>query len=207
MSEKTLFKKEDGLSKRLWLFQCEDISIEKSKQGYGYKYAPLDVIIPSIREILKKCGLCFIHQTFNLEGKTILTTKIFSSDNFNDYIESSSELDKSISFKGMNSIQAEGALLTYYRRYHLSMMLGLTSEGDTDASSNPKAKKDDSESKGKQTTNYVEVFTNLLKTNQTKEAITKAFNMYKNKMSEEDQNQINAIIVNKFNSNSKNEKS
>jgi len=186
------------LAKRLWEFQCTDLELVKSKKGYGYNYTPLDAIIETIRPMLKNNGIGYIHQV-NEEGDSkYITTKIFSSDDFKDSLECRSKINPLVKFKGMNEIQVEGAILTYYRRYHLSMLLGLTSEEDTDGA---KSKKEDkSEDKGKQQNNWVAIFSNLLKSPQANaEQVKKSLESYKVKMSKEEYEQISSMIVDKFN--------
>ena len=191
------FKKEDKLAKRLWAFQTEEFNIENTKDGYGYKYAPLDSIIKTIKPILKKFGIGYIHQITEVEGSKLLQTKIFSCDDINDYLSSDLTIED-IPFKGMNKLQALGASITYLKRYQLCALLGIVSEEDTDGSNKVKQvvdnKKETATSTKQTTQDFVAIFAKYISSGQSKDAITKAFKMYEPKLSEE---QHGKIIFNK----------
>lgn len=194
MSElKELFKQEDKLSKRLWGFQCEEIIIEKSKQGYGYKYAPLDSISQCIKPYLKKHGIAYIHQITEIEGVKILNTKIFSCDNENDFRSCDTTVDDSITFKGMNKLQALGSIVTYLKRYHLCMLLGLTVEEDNDGS----IKQKNNDKKDKKT-DYIKIYKSNLDKGTAYDVIKKSFEATKSKMTAEEAGIVQTMIEDKF---------
>jgi len=142
-----------GLYKKLAQFQQKCPVILKDTSGHNYKYADLPKINEVILPIFEKVGLGYVQP---LNGKNI-TTKVFDIET-GESIESDTEIpfdsleykevektDKRtgttyktyviLGFEGMNKAQAYGSLITYFRRYALSSMLGLVTDKDTDASS------------------------------------------------------------------------
>ena len=192
------FKKEDKLAKRLWSFQTGDFNIESNKEGYGYKYAPLDSIIKTIKPLLKSNGIGYIHQITEIENSKVLQTKIFSCDNIDDYLSSDLTIED-ITFKGMNKLQALGASITYLKRYQLCALLGIVSEEDTDGSSKVKQIVDN---KSETTTikqpkqDFVAIFSKYISSGQPKESILKAFKMYEPKLTKDQHEQIHKMISN-----------
>lgn len=143
-----------NLFKSLAAFQNEVPIIHKASQGYGYTYADLPAIFEIINPLLKKHGLGF-YQAVTPEG---LLTCVFHIES-GEMIQSTTPLpelsyEKIIKkkgndtieafvipgFDGMNKAQAMGSLITYFRRYALSAMLGLVTDKDADAR-NKKAEK------------------------------------------------------------------
>lgn len=120
--------------------------IQKDTQGYGYKYTDLPAIFKVINPLMKKHGLGFTQCINDMK----LDTTIFHIESA-EKLESSTTLpimdlvyeegiDKRGSkklilrgFEGMNKAQAIGSLITYFRRYALSAMLGLVTDKDNDA--------------------------------------------------------------------------
>ena len=62
------------IAKALVTFQSKCPVLQKSSQGYGYKYADLPSIVSTINPILKDSGLCFTQLTGSEEGKVSVTT-------------------------------------------------------------------------------------------------------------------------------------
>ena len=136
-------------------FQQEVPVITKETEGYGYKYADLPKILEIINPLLKKHGLGF-YQAIN---GTKIKTVVFHADS-TEQIESETDMPfdslvyeeitkkdkKGVEYKimaikgfeGMNRAQAIGSLITYFRRYALSSMLGLVTDKDTDGTSKSK---------------------------------------------------------------------
>lgn len=133
-------------------FQQDCPVILKDTSGYGYKYADLTQIDSIIKPLLKKHGLAYVQP---LQGENIQTIlfhiesgeKIESNCNipFNSIryepviIETTKngiteKKTKNIiaGFEGMNTAQAYGSLITYFRRYTISSLLGLITDKDTD---------------------------------------------------------------------------
>lgn len=131
-----------NIYKALANFQQEVPVILKDTTGHNYKYADLPAIIEIINPILKKNGLGF-YQAIN--GSTIKTV-IFEIES-GETIESETDMpfdslvyEETIDkkkyvirgFEAMNKAQAIGSLITYFRRYSLSSLLGLVTDKDTD---------------------------------------------------------------------------
>lgn len=144
-----------NIYKALADFQQEVPVITKETQGYGYTYADLPKILEVINPLLKKYGLGF-YQAIN---GTKIKTVVFHAESA-EQIESETDMpfdslvyeeitkkDKQgveykvmaiKGFEGMNRAQAIGSLITYFRRYALSSMLGLVTDKDTDGTSKSK---------------------------------------------------------------------
>lgn len=123
-------------------FQQEVPVILKDTTGHNYKYADLPAILDIINPLMKKHGLGF-YQAVN---GTKLKTVIFETES-GETIESETDMpfdslvyEETIDkkkfvirgFEAMNKAQAIGSLITYFRRYSLSSMLGLVTDKDTD---------------------------------------------------------------------------
>lgn len=141
-----------NLIKAIADFQQDCPVILKDTSGYGYKYADLTQIDSVIKPLLAKHGLAYVQP---LQGENIQTIlfhiesgeKIESNCNipFNSIryepviIETTKngiteKKTKHIiaGFEGMNTAQAYGSLITYFRRYTISSLLGLITDKDTD---------------------------------------------------------------------------
>ena len=141
-----------NLFKAIADFQQDCPVILKDTSGYGYKYADLTQIDSVIKPLLKKHGLAYVQplqgqniQTilFHIESGqqiesiciipfgsikyepvTIETTKNNVTEKKTKYIIAG--------FEGMNTAQAYGSLITYFRRYAISSLLGLITDKDPD---------------------------------------------------------------------------
>lgn len=99
-----------------------------TKQGrdykYTYNYAPLDEILNATRPALAENGLAILQRTDETERGTVLETMLSHSSG--EWISS---------FKVLGTFddpQRFGGALTYYRRYEISAILGISSEEDDD---------------------------------------------------------------------------
>jgi hypothetical protein len=141
-----------NLFKSLAAFQQEVPVIHKGTQGYGYSYADLPKIFEVINPLLQKHGLGFTQLVDNNSIKTILfhvesgetidscTYVPFDSLNYEEVIKvdrQGNEVKANVikGFEGMNKAQAIGSMITYFRRYALSAILGIVTDKDTDGSS------------------------------------------------------------------------
>lgn len=98
------------------------------------KYAPLDVVINTVKPILEKHGLSFIQSTASQDENIIVTTLLMHESG--EWIESDPLSLPAYQLKkgGEKDYNAQGAgsAITYGRRYSLSAMLGISSEDDDD---------------------------------------------------------------------------
>lgn len=99
------------------------------------KYAPLDVVINTVKPVLAANGLSFIQSTGS-EGENISVTTLLIHES-GEWIESDPLVLPAYQTKGGGAkefnAQGAGSALTYARRYSLSAILGLSSEDDDDA--------------------------------------------------------------------------
>lgn len=140
------------LFKALADFQQEVPVIHKGTQGYGYQFADLPKIFEVINPLLQKHGLGFTQLVNDNSIKTVLfhvesgemidsiTHVPFDSIVYENVIKidrQGNEINTSVirGFEGMNRAQAIGSMITYFRRYSLSAMLGLVTDKDTDGTS------------------------------------------------------------------------
>jgi len=135
-----------NIFKALADFQQEVPIIHKDAKGHNYTYTPLVTIIEQITPILKKHHLGYYQGIdgtdiktviFHVEsGETIESITSMPVDSL-EYIDSTDSKGKPskklLGFEGMNKAQAYGSLITYFRRYALSSILGLVTDKDADA--------------------------------------------------------------------------
>ena len=106
--------------------------IYKGTQGYGYKYADLPAIFKVILPILSECGLDFNQDLKTIDDKTYIETTVVHLES-GENKSSICEIPR-IGIAKMNDYQSFGSGITYYRRYCLSVKLGLITDVDNDAS-------------------------------------------------------------------------
>lgn len=100
--------------------------VGKTRDGrdfkYKYAYAPLDEILNATRPALSENGLAIIQTTNEGDNGTLLKTSL---------IHSSGQWYDSYKYLGrFEDPQKFGGALTYYRRYEISTVLGVSSEED-----------------------------------------------------------------------------
>lgn len=100
-----------------------EIVSKRTGGKYKYEYADLAGTLGPIRQVLSDCGL-FPAQVFDREnGSTLLITRIMHESG--ELMASTIELP----INGL-SPQEVGSVITYYRRYALTAILGLAAEDD-----------------------------------------------------------------------------
>lgn len=102
------------------------IQFDKTNPHYKSKYSSLSGIIETINEALSKSDLTFT-QTFEIrEGQSILLTTLYHSSG--EFIRSEMKMIE------IQDPQKYGSCITYFKRYSLMAILGLSSvEEDDDA--------------------------------------------------------------------------
>ena len=141
-----------NLIKSIADFQQDCPVILKDTSGYGYKYADLTQIDSVIKPLLKKHGLAYVQP---LQGQNIQTILFhiesgqqveslcmipFESIKYEPVVIETTKNNVTekktryiiAGFEGMNTAQAYGSLITYFRRYTISSLLGLITDKDTD---------------------------------------------------------------------------
>lgn len=184
------------------------VEIIKKTEAYGYYYATLNDILDIITPVLEKNELWFYHYTSyesDLKMNT-LTTVIYSTDNEDDSIVSKTLIDGSVKLGGMNGFMVEGSAITYFRRYHITTMLGLTTDEDTDATGkrvkvvgDKVGRSVEASTKVPTKTDFIVVFTGLLE-KKTKAQIEKTFGIYKAQMDNEEIKAVQKLINDKYGS-------
>ena len=109
-------------------------SIGKSKQAYGYKYATLDSLIDMLRSVLPKHGLWWVQTPARQNGVSTLTTRVIHDSG--EWIEDTIEMTDTELQGKANDTQRVGASITYYRRYALSAIFGVSADEDVDGNLN-----------------------------------------------------------------------
>jgi hypothetical protein len=107
-------------------------NIERSKDGYGYKYAPLEKVIEHVKPILKDHGLAIMQFLGNDEnGSVSVETRLIHISG--ESLSSIFSLPPT-ALKQANDAQKMGASITYARRYALMSILNISADEDVDAS-------------------------------------------------------------------------
>jgi len=109
-------------------------AIERDSQGYGYRYTSLDKLLSVVRPILTKHGIVLMQepqvmQTESGELRPTLMTILACGDEKHTFLTPLYVTDK--------TSQGMGSAITYSRRYALASVLGIASEEDTDAVTDP----------------------------------------------------------------------
>lgn len=186
-----------------------EIEIIKSTEAYGYKYVELDNIIDIVLPVMRKHKIGYYHLTdYDVQlGKNIVETVIYNIEDESQFKTSRSIVDDAVSLAKMNRFMVEGSAITYYRRYHLVAMLGLTTEKDTDAGGMRKAPAGDKQktTAGPAQNNnagpdYVGIFKNLVK-NKSETVARKSFEKYKPQISNDDINKIEKVFTEAYGNN------
>lgn len=123
-------------------FQGSVRAIPKNRQGYGYKFADLDLIWEAIRPLLQQHGLAIWQGVEDKDGRAAVRTILVHPET-GGTLESvavepvwpvePTEADDGKKKKGFASpVQRMGASVTYLRRYAIISALGLTTDEDAD---------------------------------------------------------------------------
>ena len=126
-TKKTPAKKQKSIYEAIAHFQYDCPILYKRTEGYGYKYTDLAEIMRVITPILKKHDLFIMQPLAGTGLKTIVChwpTK--------ETLEEFTEIPQDIALAKMNPFQAQGAGISYWRRYALSSFFGLVSDKDID---------------------------------------------------------------------------
>lgn len=137
----------EGLQK----FQHEVENPKKSKEAYDYKYAPLELVIDTVKPALEKQGLSFSQSTgFEGDKITVQTIIWHKSGQYIAFDKLGLPRDD---VEQQSKVQSAGSSITYARRYSLSAALGIASEEDTDARPGSSSQQKRNKGKNKQKSN------------------------------------------------------
>lgn len=202
-----------NIHQRIANFQQDNVVIPKSKAAYGYSYAPLDHILEIITPHLKTHGIGISHRIETRSKEQYLLTKVFNFDKRKDFIECETFIDDTVNLAKQNKFMVIGSAITYFRRYHVVTMLGLTTDQDTDAGGaqqgnqkqndkNPPTSTgrsvESASPSGENTVDYVNIFENLLNRNKDEKTVRKSYDNYKKNMTKEVSDKIMKLIDDKF---------
>jgi hypothetical protein len=125
-------KAKEEYDKAMATFQGECPIIERVKQGYNYKYAPIEIIAEQIKPILLKNGLSYTFNTEEIENKIIVYCTVTHIAGHTG--EPSKAIITKETTTKMNSSQQSGAVMTYGKRYSLMNALAImVRDEDSDA--------------------------------------------------------------------------
>lgn len=123
-------KKQSNIFKALIKAQHGFKEIIKTKEAYGYKYAPLEEVWKAVKDSLYESELCIYYTLDEIESKIYLSTHLSHVDG--ETISSKLCIPQTFQSKSLNTLQAFGSALTYLKRYALCSMLCVHAEEDTD---------------------------------------------------------------------------
>lgn len=117
-----------SLAQSLLAFQAEGVKLQRDSINPHFKnrYIGLDSLIADVLPVLNKCGLVVLQMPTQLDGVPALTTRLVHAAS-GDHVEATMPL-----LATKSDPQAQGAALTYARRYSLMAFLGLVADEDTD---------------------------------------------------------------------------
>lgn len=196
MSEQTIFRQI-----REFQIEMEGVEILKTTEAYGYYYATLQDIEKIIKPVLRKHGIWYNHSTgYEITlGQNYLRTIFYLIDKEEESVSIRTLIDKEAKVGGMNRFMIEGAAITYFKRYHITTILGLTTDEDTDAGGKRVVKKDNKptgrsiEAQSNSGPNFIEVFKGLLES-KSKDQINKTFAAYKPQMNNDQIKEVQKLI-------------
>lgn len=128
----------EAFDKSMATFQAQCPTIQRTKQGYNYKYAPLEAIVEQVKGLLAESGFSYTFDTDEADGAVIIYCKV-------KHIQGHMEVSKATITREtttkMNASQQSGAAMTYGKRYAFINAFGiLTGDEDVDATT-PKTEK------------------------------------------------------------------
>jgi len=203
MEKKEVTVEKKNIWQKMSDIQGLNIQINKDKAAHGYSYATLDQIMDKLNPVLHEHKLLVYHQTdYDVEEKcSYLKTTVRDIENPSDVIISMTYLDNTVVLPGQNKVMIIGSQITYYRRYHVTSLFGLTTETDTDAGGATPNKKGQASTSveaaggGEKTIDFEAIFKNLIGKGKTKELVQKQLENYKTKMNEQQIEAVTKLIT------------
>ena len=110
-------------------FQKQCPNLAKEKEGFNYKYTPLEVMLSTVQPVLHECGFALSQTSGHTEhGQATIITRLLH--------ESGEELKSEMLLflpenMGSKPMFAWGGSITYARRYAIKMILGIEPDMDT----------------------------------------------------------------------------
>ncbi len=115
-----------AISQALVKFQSQLKPVNKDSENPFFKsaYADLSSILQSVMPLLSANGLALIQPMKVSDGHTILITKLIH--------ESGETIESEMILPNHADPQKYGSLITYYKRYQLQAMLGISTKDEDD---------------------------------------------------------------------------
>lgn len=186
-----------SLRQRIMNFQHEQVEIKKTTRGHNYNYASLDVVIPIILPLLKKYEIGFYHTTgWDKDvSRMYVETILFCTDkNDEDILKSRTHIDENTILAKMNKFMVIGSAMTYFRRYHLALMLGLLTDEDTDAGGMQQSSRSVDSSARTQEVDYMSIFKNQIDKGKTKKQMEAIFKTHESNIDSKVAEEIKKLI-------------
>jgi len=125
-----------SIYKKLHSFHSKVATLKKDKTNPHFKNSYVDInnILDEIKPVFDELGIGFFQSMVLINSQQALKTVIFDIEDESSAVESESVLVA----KDLNDPQKLGSSVTYFRRYHLVSLLGLSvTDDDGKAGSNP----------------------------------------------------------------------
>lgn len=117
----------DQIAMELVNLQIAIKDVNRSQQGYQYKYADLESILLLVRPLLHQHNLAITQFPCNEENRVGVTTRLMHVSG--QWMENTLTMDLGAP-KSMTLPQAAGSVITYCRRYSVAAILGITQTDD-----------------------------------------------------------------------------
>lgn len=128
-------KAKEAYDKAMADFQSECPTIEKKKQGYNYKYAPLETIVEQVKPFLTKYGFSYTFDTDEADNAIIVYCHI---KHVAGHMETSKAKIERESTSKMNASQQSGSSMTYGKRYAFVNGFGIVVKDEDNDAATPK---------------------------------------------------------------------
>jgi len=112
--------------------EFEQIKMSGKNPTFGNKYAKLEDIIKATAPALARHGLVVAQTTDQTPDGELLITTLWHTSGESLYSETAIIVNSAPDNRAINTLQREGIVRTYKRRYELAAMLGVAGEEDVD---------------------------------------------------------------------------
>jgi hypothetical protein len=121
--------------------EINKIEVKRTKAAYKYKYAPLEGFLPEVIEILNKYEFVLVQKATALLDNPKMIRVVTSIIDCKSGDSVLGDVETYLPIQGkdekINYTQECGAAITYAKRYAISALLGITTDEDSDANTEP----------------------------------------------------------------------
>ena len=121
--------------------EINKIDVKRTKEAYKYKYAPLESFLPQVIEILNKYEFVLVQKATALLDNPRMVRVVTSIIDTKSGTSILGDVETYLPIQGkdekINYTQECGAAITYAKRYAISALLGITTDEDNDANTEP----------------------------------------------------------------------